>query len=270
MPAARRALFILIFAAALWLTDAIPAFAVGILIIGLRIALLGRPGGVFARTERDWEAFVVVIGDPLVWLFFGGFVLAAGMSRTGLDRWFASRVLGRFSQTPTTLLLGVMLTAFVLSMFMSNTATTAMIVAMLGPIMASRPEDDRLSTGLLLSVAVAGMATSVVVAPHAAATDCATPAETTTAGTGALAVAVEPAISASATSSATEIVVASLAVAVAAAVAALTTRAVEGAGDAAAAEAWPAEATVSPEMSPVASWAVAVVAASDAATPMAA
>jgi sodium-dependent dicarboxylate transporter 2/3/5 len=82
-PAARRALFILLLAATLWVTEAVPAFAVGILVIGLQIALLGKPGGVFAESPRDWEQFVVVIGHPLVWLFFGGFVLAAGMATAG-------------------------------------------------------------------------------------------------------------------------------------------------------------------------------------------
>ncbi len=44
-PPARRALFILVLAAALWMTEAIPAFAVGILVIGLQISLLGTPRG---------------------------------------------------------------------------------------------------------------------------------------------------------------------------------------------------------------------------------
>jgi sodium-dependent dicarboxylate transporter 2/3/5 len=65
-PAAIRALFVLVFAALLWVSEAIPAYAVGILVIGLKIALLGRPEGVYAQTSRDWEEFVVVIGHPLV------------------------------------------------------------------------------------------------------------------------------------------------------------------------------------------------------------
>src|SRR6056297_2290628 len=65
-PAATRALFILVLAAGLWLTEAIPPFAVGILVIALQISLLGRPGGVFAETDRDWEQFVSVIGHPLI------------------------------------------------------------------------------------------------------------------------------------------------------------------------------------------------------------
>jgi sodium-dependent dicarboxylate transporter 2/3/5 len=172
-PAARRALFILVFAGALWVTEAIPAYAVGILVIGLQIALLGRPGGVFAETARDWEQFVVVIGHPLVWLFFGGFVLAAGMARTGLDRQLASWVLTRFGDRPPALLLGIMAITFTLSMFMSNTATTAMILAMIAPLVASLDEDDPFVPGLLLGVAVAanlgGMGSLIGTPPNAIA-----------------------------------------------------------------------------------------------------
>ena len=73
-PPARRALFILVLAAALWATEAIPAFAVGILVIGLEVALLGTPRG-GASDPRQWEEYVAIVGYPLVWLFFGGFVL---------------------------------------------------------------------------------------------------------------------------------------------------------------------------------------------------
>ena len=172
-PAARRALFILLFAASLWVSDAVPAFAVGILIIGLQIALLGRPGGVFATSDKDWEQFVTVLGHPLVWLFFGGFVLAAGMSRARLDQKMASTLLPKFGDEPKSLLKGLMLIAFLLSMFMSNTATTAMLVAMMGPLVATRPENDRLTIGLVLGISTAanlgGMASLIGTPPNAVA-----------------------------------------------------------------------------------------------------
>ena len=172
-PAARRALFILVLAASLWVTEAIPAFAVGILVIGLQVALLGRPGGVYAVSGREWEEFVSVIGHPLVWLFFGGFVLACGMEQTGLDRRLASRVLSRTGGRPGAVLLGVMGISFVLSMFMSNTATTAMMVAMTAPLIASLERDDPFAPGLLLGIATAanlgGMGSLIGSPPNAIA-----------------------------------------------------------------------------------------------------
>lgn len=171
-PAARRALFILIFAAGLWITDAVPAFAVGILILGLQIALLGRPGGVFAESPHDWEQFVSVLGHPLVWLFFGGFVLAAGMSKTSLDLFLAQKLIMRPNTTPAKLVFSVTVTTFFLSMFISNTATTAMVLAMLNPIW-SRGKDARFITGLVLSVSLGanlgGMASLIGTPPNAIA-----------------------------------------------------------------------------------------------------
>jgi sodium-dependent dicarboxylate transporter 2/3/5 len=171
-PGQRRALFILVFAALLWVSEAIAAFSVGILIIALNIGLLGNPRNRdFALVDRDWEQFVTVIGHPLVWLFFGGFVLAAGMRHTGLDRWIASRLLSRFGTRPSAVLFGIMAVTFMLSMFMSNTATTAMMIAMLGPLIAQL--DRKLSAGLLIGTAVAanlgGMGSLIGTPPNAIA-----------------------------------------------------------------------------------------------------
>jgi len=172
-PAANRALFILVFAACLWVTDAVQAFSVGILIIGLQILLLGKPGGVFSTTERDWEQFVMVLGHPLIWLFFGGFVMAAGLARTGLSRLFASWLMARVGNKPRAILGGVMAITFVLSMFISNTATTAMMLAIITPLLGLLQKDDRFSTGLILGVAVAanlgGMGSLIGSPPNAIA-----------------------------------------------------------------------------------------------------
>lgn len=171
-PAARRGLFILIFAALLWLTDAMPAFAVGILIIALQMLLLGKAGGVYATTSRDWEQFVAVLGHPLVWLFFGGFVLAAGMAATGIDRWLAKRMLARFGGSSGQLLIGLMLTTFGLSMIMSNTATSAMMLAILAPLLINMRGTDT-ARALVLGVATAanlgGMASLIGTPPNAIA-----------------------------------------------------------------------------------------------------
>ena len=173
-PAARRALFILVLAVLLWVTEVIPAFSVGILVIALQVALLGDPeSGVFAQSEQDWEQFVAVIGHPLIWLFFGGFVLAAGMGQCDVDRWLAAKMLVRFGERPHVVLLGVMLITFTLSMFMSNTATTAMMLAILAPLLASMEKDDKLAKGLLIGVAVAanlgGMGSLIGTPPNAIA-----------------------------------------------------------------------------------------------------
>lgn len=168
-----RALFVLIFCAGMWVTEAIPAFATSLLAIGGLIALLGRPDGVYATTDKDWEQFIAPWGSPLIWLFFGGFCLATSAEKTGLDRWLAARALGLFGQRPAMLLMGVMIVTAVLSMFVSNTATATLVLAMMTPLFASRPKDDGLSKALALGVAFAanlgGMGTVIGTPPNAIA-----------------------------------------------------------------------------------------------------
>ena len=172
-PAGRRALFVLLFSAGMWITEAIPAFATSLMAIGLLIVTLGRPGDVFANGPKDWEVFIEPWGSPLIWLFFGGFCLAASAEKTGLDRWLAARALGAFAQKPAMLLMGVMLVTAGLSMFISNTATATLVLAMLTPLFASRDADDPLPKALALGVAFAanlgGMGTIIGSPPNAIA-----------------------------------------------------------------------------------------------------
>ncbi len=169
-----RALFILVLAALLWVTEAAPAFAVGILVIGLDVLLLAGAGHEQRRLEgQRWETYVAVLGHPLIWLFFGGFVLAAGTARTGLDRWLATRALALFGDRPPALLAGVMCVTFGLSMFMSNTATTALMLALLTPVAAGLGDGDPFRKALLLGTAIAanvgGMGSLIGTPPNAIA-----------------------------------------------------------------------------------------------------
>lgn len=172
-PAAQRSLFVLILAAALWISEAIPAYAVSVLVIALQIALLGQPGGVFSEGPDDWEIFIRPWADPLLWLFFGGFVMGAGAVKTGLDRQVAVRVLTRIPPRPGWILFAVMGITMMFSMFMSNTATSVMMVAVLGPLLVSFAKEDPFGRGLLLGVAFAaslgGMGSIIGSPPNAIA-----------------------------------------------------------------------------------------------------
>ncbi|BCX46442.1 di- and tricarboxylate transporter [Haloferula helveola] len=174
-PGGQAALGIMVFAAGLWVTEAMPAFAVALLVIGLQIAILGNPGGVWAPADSKdaWTLFVKPWSSPTMWLFFGGFVLAHACSKTQLDRWMAGHLLGRFVGRPPLLVLGVMAVTFVFSMFMSNTATAAMMVAVTAPVIAGLPEGSRLGRGVVIAVALAanlgGIGTIIGTPPNAIA-----------------------------------------------------------------------------------------------------
>ena len=165
-------------AAGLWATEAIPAFAVALLVMGLEILLLGglwtSSGDAVASTvEPAWEKYLATWGSPLIWLFFGGFVLAQGSEKTGLDNWFAHVIVTRTGKRPSQLLAGCMATTFVFSMFISNTAAAIMMVSVTLPIVKAFHHADRFRTGLMLGIAVAanlgGMATLIGSPPNAIA-----------------------------------------------------------------------------------------------------
>ena len=163
------ALFILVFCAALWVTEAMPAFAVSLLAIGLSIVLVGHD----EQGAADWEKYIATWGSPLIWLFFGGFILAAAAKKTGLDLWMAAHVLSRLGKRPAFVLMGLMASTALLSMFLSNTATATMMVAMLGPMLSKRQDHSKHAKPLLLGVAMAanigGMGTLIGTPPNAIA-----------------------------------------------------------------------------------------------------
>jgi solute carrier family 13 (sodium-dependent dicarboxylate transporter), member 2/3/5 len=171
--AGQRALFILLFAILLWVTEAIPAFAVGLVVIGLNLSLLGAPHGVMDPATGSWEKFVGVLGHPLIWLFFGGFLLAAGMEKCGLDRRLAFSLLSHAGTGYRPVLFVMMLATFLLSMFMSNTATTAMMLAVMAPMLRDLPKDSSVARGLLLGIAaganLGGLGTLIGTPPNAIA-----------------------------------------------------------------------------------------------------
>jgi sodium-dependent dicarboxylate transporter 2/3/5 len=173
-PSGRHALFVLLLASSLWVSGALPPFAVSLLVIALQVALLGDPTGTFAAGEpRRWEVFVAPWASPVMWLFLAGLTLAAAAARSGLDRRLALWVLGVVGHTPRRILLGVMVVAFVLSMFMSNTAATALMVAIVTPMTHWPQAPPRLGSRLLLGVAAAanigGMGTLIGTPPNALA-----------------------------------------------------------------------------------------------------
>lgn len=170
-PQAVNALFLLLFAAGLWISEAIPPFAVSILIIGFSIYFLDSTYPTVISTE--WEKYISTWSSPIIWILLGGFFLALGARITAFDLKFSQFVLGHFGKRPHNILLGCMMVTGVLSMFMSNTATTAMMVAILLPIVKRLDHKDPFIKALYLGVAAAatigGMGTVIGSPPNAIA-----------------------------------------------------------------------------------------------------
>lgn len=170
-PSARHALFILIVASALWISEAIPPFAVSFLIIGLAVFFLESPAPL--DITDDWEKYVNTWSSPVIWILLGGFILAIGAQITKFDRKFSGVVIQKFGNKPYNLLLGIMLTTGILSMFISNTATTAMMLTIIMPFARQYGKNEPIVKAMLLGVAAAatlgGIGTVIGSSPNAIA-----------------------------------------------------------------------------------------------------
>jgi solute carrier family 13 (sodium-dependent dicarboxylate transporter), member 2/3/5 len=180
--AGHRLLSVFLLAVVLWVTEAIPLFATSALVILLLVTTLsqaaepllwGLPTGFTGGTAPDFTEYLNSLADKVLILFLGGFFLAMGAAKFGLDRNLASLMLRPFGSKPSRVLLGLMLITGILSMWMSNTATCATIMAVVLPIIHRLDASDRfrcaLALGVPFSANLGGMATPVGSPPNAIA-----------------------------------------------------------------------------------------------------
>jgi len=175
--ASRICLAIFVGAAGFWITEAIPPFATAIMVIVLSIYFLGFPGGPLGLklqgVDTSYRIFLSPIASPVLVLFFGGFILAVAAAKHGFDVRLAKAFLKPFGTHPKMVLLGVIATTACFSMFMSNTATTAMMVAILTPLFTHFEGRDPFKKALVLAVPFAanigGIGTIIGTPPNAVA-----------------------------------------------------------------------------------------------------
>ena len=157
----------------LWVTEAVPLAGTAVLVIFLEVlfisdhALLSIPEKAPAYTK-----FFGALANPVIILFLGGFMVADGAAKYKVDRALSAVLLKPFIGKPRLTVMGVMLITAIMSMFMSNTATTATMFAVMMPVIMALPE-GKARTGIALSIPVAanvgGMGTPVGTPPNAIA-----------------------------------------------------------------------------------------------------
>lgn len=169
---------IFVLALLLWVTEAIPLFATSLLVIGLQALLLANPGnwpglGFESGESPSYRDIFNIAADPVLLLFFGGFVLAQAAVNEGVDRSMSLILLKPFGGKPRQVLLGMMLVTLTFSMWMSNTATAAMMLALATPLLAALPPGEPFRKALLLGIAfsanIGGMSTPISSPPNAVA-----------------------------------------------------------------------------------------------------
>lgn len=174
----QRVIALFVFAALMWMFEIIPNWATSVLIIVVALLTVSDKGlGFFCNPEFgqlvSYKKIMSSFADPVVMLFLGGFVLAIMAERFGLDVTLAKSLLSIFGTKPKMVLLGFLTIISVFSMFMSNTATAAMMLAFLAPVLHKLPSDDRGRIGLALSIPIAanlgGIGTPIGTPPNATA-----------------------------------------------------------------------------------------------------
>jgi len=168
---ARRALAVTALVATFWITEALPIPVTSL----LPLVLFPLFGLLDAKNTADCYA------NPIIFLFVGGFILALALERFGLHRRIALSVVWAVGTSPKRLIFGFLCASCGIAMWISNTATTLMMLPIGVAVIlqlrelrtakqAAKPGPDRFAEGLLLGIAYAssmgGVVTKIGTAPN--------------------------------------------------------------------------------------------------------
>lgn len=177
----QRVIAIFVFATLSWLTEAIPSWATSLTIItSMCLTISNNSLAFFKGEESDTfgtllksKDIMAAFADPVIMLFLGGFILAIAATKSGLDVLLAKNLIRPFGKKSENVLLGFLLITGVFSMFVSNTATAAMMLTFLTPVFAALPANGKGRIALTMSIPVAanigGMGTPIGTPPNAIA-----------------------------------------------------------------------------------------------------
>ena len=178
----QRLISIFAFATLMWIFEAIPAWTTSVLIVVLLLLTVSDsslwifthniPVEKLGQTVK-YQSIMHCFADPIIMLFIGGFILAIAATKSGLDILLARSMLKPFGTQSRYVLLGFILVTAVFSMFLSNTATAAMMLTFLTPVLKALPADGKGKIGLAMAIPVAanvgGMGTPIGTPPNAIA-----------------------------------------------------------------------------------------------------
>lgn len=178
----QRVMAIFILATLMWILEPVPAWVTSTIAVVLLLFTCSNSSLWFFNSNYTPEmlgnpikyiSIMHCYADPIIMLFIGGFILAIAATKTGLDSMLARVMLKPFGSQSRFVLLGFLVVTAVFSMFLSNTATAAMMLTFLTPVLKALPADGKGKIALAMAIPVAanigGMGTPIGTPPNAIA-----------------------------------------------------------------------------------------------------
>ena len=172
----QRIIAIFAFATLMWVLEIVSSWATSVAIIVIML-LFCTDSGIMPMVQEEevgkllsYKGVMACFADPVIMLFIGGFVLSIAATKTGLDAQLAKVLLAPFGTKSEMVLLGFLLVTGLFSMFVSNTATAAMMLTFLTPVFRQLPPEGKGRIALAMSIPVAanlgGMGTPIGTPPN--------------------------------------------------------------------------------------------------------
>ncbi|KAG1515908.1 hypothetical protein G6F52_009568 [Rhizopus delemar] len=158
---------LLLFAAVMWATEAIPLYATSLLIpfLVVLLGILRNADGTPMTAHAAAKSVFASMYSGTIMMLLGGFSIAAALSKYGIAKAFATHVLSRAGTRPRWVLLSIMAVATFLCMWISNVATPVLCFSLINPILRTLPSGSPVAPCLLLGIALAscigGMASPI-------------------------------------------------------------------------------------------------------------
>ena len=172
----QRIIAIFAFATLMWILEVVSSWATSVAIIGLMLLFCSDSGIKWMCDPEQvgavlsYKNVMATFADPVIMLFIGGFILAIAATKTGLDAQLAKVLLKPFGTKSENVLLGFILITGLFSMFVSNTATAAMMLTFLTPVFRQLPPEGKGRIAMALSIPLAanlgGMGTPIGTPPN--------------------------------------------------------------------------------------------------------
>lgn len=163
----RRVATIFLFAIFFWAFEIIPLYATSIAIVVVLSFMVGGGG------RAGLMMFLSSFSSPVIMLFLGGFVLAASFQRHKIDEYLIRKLLHFVGHRPISLVAGFLFSGAFISMWISNTAATAMLLMLVKPVIDQLDAEDKTRRAIIIATAlganIGGIGTPIGTPPNAIA-----------------------------------------------------------------------------------------------------